>query len=83
MSLPARKLRFMHIGRTVRTRQRLIFLVIGALVLIAGIALRNLVACVCGMLIVGSFAWDTPPGTPEGAHVHLWQWLHKTTARRR
>jgi hypothetical protein len=73
----------MHIGRTLRTRQRLIFLIIGALALIAGLALRNLVACVCGMLIVGSFAWDTASGTPESAHVRMWQRLNKTPGHRR
>jgi len=82
MSLRVRNLRPGHIGRTVLTRQRLIFLVIGALVLIAGIALPNIVMCVCGMLVVGSFAWGPVPQTPENAHVRMWQWLDKTTVHR-
>lgn len=83
MSQHARNLRFMHIGRTLRIRQRLIFLIIGAVAFIAGIALRNLVLCMCGMLIAGSFAWDALPGSPTSAHVHMWQWLNKSTGKRR
>ena len=80
MSLHVRNLRFRHI---LRTRQRLIFLTIGALAFIAGIVLRNFVMCICGMLLAGSFAWDAPPGSPTSAHVHMWQWLNKTSGLRR
>ena len=73
----------MNIGRTVRTRQRLIFLAIGALAVIAGLVLRNVVVFVCGMLLAGSFAWDAVAGSAESAHVHMWQWLTKTKAPRR
>ena len=83
MSLHVRNLRFMQIARTARTRQRLIFLTIGVLALIAGIALRNLVVCMSGMLIAGSFAWDALPGSPTSAHVHMWQWLNKASGHRR
>lgn len=83
MSLRVRNLNFRHFGRTVAARQRLIFLVIGVLTLITGIALANIVACMCGLVLAGAFAWDPLPRTPETAHVHLWQSLHKTPARRR
>ena len=83
MSRYERNPRCMRIARTVRTRQRLIFLTIGVLAFIAGIALRNLVVCMCGMLIAGSFAWDALPGSPTSAHVHMWQWLNKNSAHRR
>jgi hypothetical protein len=79
MSLPVRNPGSRHIGRRVLTRQRLIFLVFGALVLVAGIALTNIVTCVCGLLIVGSFAWDAVPQTPENAHVRTWQWLKRAS----
>jgi hypothetical protein len=83
MSRHVRNLRFTPIARTVRTRQRLIFLIIGAVAFIAGIVLRNLVVCMCGMLLAGSFAWDALPGSPTSAHVHMWQWLNKTPGHRR
>lgn len=70
-------MRFTRTARTARTRQRFIFLVIGALLLIIGIVLRNTVAFISGMLVMGSFAFDTQQGTPTGAHVRMWQWLHK------
>jgi hypothetical protein len=83
MSRYERNLRFAHIVRTVRTRQRLMFLITGVVAFIAGIALRNLVVCMCGMLIAGSFAWDALPGSPTSSHVHMWQWLNKSTGKRR
>jgi hypothetical protein len=83
MSLHARNPTLIRIGRTLWTRQRLIFLVIGTLAFIAGLALRDIVLCVFGMLIAGSFAWDAVSGSPESAHVHMWQWLTKTKAHRR
>ena len=76
------KLEFMRIARMVRTRQRLIFLVIGALLLIIGLALRSTVAVISGMLVMGSFAFDAQPGNPTSAHVRMWQWLHKDQANR-
>ena len=83
MSRHERNPRFTHIVRRARTRQRLILLIIGVVAFIAGIALRNLVVCMCGMLIAGSFAWDALPGSPTSAHVHMWQWLNKTSGHRR
>jgi hypothetical protein len=83
MPLHVRNLSLRHIGRTVRSRRRLIFLVIGALAFIAGITLRNIVACICGMLIMGAFASDAVWGAPESAHVYMWQWLNRTPVRRR
>jgi thiamine transporter ThiT len=82
MRLHLRNLGFTRIARTARTRRRLIFLVIGALLLIIGVALRSTVAFISGMLVMGSFAFDAQPGTPTGAHVRMWQWLHKNQANR-
>jgi thiamine transporter ThiT len=73
---------FARIARTAQARQRLIFLVIGALLLIIGIALRSITAFISGMLVMGSFAFDVQPGTPTGAHVRMWQWLRKNQAGR-
>jgi hypothetical protein len=83
MSLRVLNLRFRVIGRTVRPYRRLIFLATGGLAFVAGIALPNLVLCICGMIIAGSFAWDTAWGSPESAHVRMWQRADKTSARRR
>ncbi len=82
MRLHLWNLEFTRVARTVRTRQRLIFLVIGALLLIIGMALRSTIAFISGMLVMGSFAFDTQPETPTGAHVRMWQWLHKNQADR-
>jgi thiamine transporter ThiT len=82
MRLHLWNLEFTRITRTVRTRQRLISLVIGALLLIIGMALRSTVAFISGMLVMGSFAFDAQPGTPTSAHVRMWQWLHKNQANR-
>ena len=71
---------FTRIARAARTRQRLIFLAIGALLLIIGVVLRSSVAFVSGMVVMGSFAFDAQQGTPTGAHVRMWQWLYKNQA---
>jgi thiamine transporter ThiT len=73
---------FTRIARAARTRQRLIFLVIGALLLIVAIVLRSTIAFVSGMLVLGSFAFDAQQGSPTGAHVRMWQWLRKDQANR-
>ena len=74
---------FTRIARTLRARQRLIFLVFGALLLIIGVALRSTIAFISGMLVMGSFAFDAQPGAPTSAHVRIWQWLYKNQANRR
>ena len=71
-----------RIARMARARQRLILLVTGALLLIIGIALRNSIAFVFGIVMMGSFAFDAPQESPESAHVRMWQWLHKNQATR-
>jgi thiamine transporter ThiT len=75
-------LEFTRIARTVRARQRLVFLVIGALLVITGVALRNITALISGMLVVGSFAYDATPGSPTSAHVRMWQWLYRSRGGR-
>ena len=71
-------LEFSRVTQVVRARQRLIFLVIGALLLISGIALPSVTAVISGMLVMGSFAFDARPGDPTSAHVRMWQRLHKS-----
>ena len=66
-----------RIARAARARQRLTFLVIGALVLIIGVALRNATAFISGIVVMGAFAFDAQQGSPTSAHVRMWQWVHK------
>ena len=82
MRLPLWSPEFTRIARTARTCQRLIFLATGALLFIIGIALRNSIAFVFGIVMMGSFAFDAPQESPESAHVRMWQWLHKNQAGR-
>jgi hypothetical protein len=42
--------------------------------------LRNSVAVISGILVIGSFAWDTGLQNPEAAMVHTWMWLRKNRA---
>ena len=73
---------FTRIARAARTRQRLIVLAIGALLLIIGVVLRSGVAFVSGIVVMGSFAFDAQPASPTVAHVRMWQWLYKNQANR-
>ena len=82
MRLPLWSPEFTRIARTARTCQRLIFLATGALLFIIGIALRNSIAFVFGIVMMGSFAFDAPQKSPTSAHVRMWQWLHKNQATR-
>jgi len=75
-------LEFTRIARAARARQRLIFLVTGALLVIIGVALRSATAFIIGILVMGSFAFDAQQGSPTSAHVRMWQWLHKNQAGR-
>ena len=77
MRLHLWSLELTRIARTARARQRLILLVTGALLLIIGIALRNSIAFVFGIVMMGSFAFDAAQGSATSAHVRMWQWLHK------
>jgi hypothetical protein len=69
-----------HLWSLARTRQRLILLVIGALLLIIGIALRSATAFIIGLLLMGSFAFDAQQGSPTSAHVRMWQSQRKDKA---
>jgi thiamine transporter ThiT len=82
MRLHLWSLEFTRIARTARARRRLIFLVIGALLLIIGVALRSTIAFISGMLVMGSFAFDAQSGSPTSAHVRMWQSLRKNRAGR-
>jgi len=64
------------IALTVRTR-RVILLVTGMLLLLAGMALPSAVAFISGMLVLGSFAPQALPFTPETATVRMWQRLQR------
>jgi len=69
------------IRRLARTRWQPIFLVTGALVFVIGLMLRNSVAFVSGMLVMGSAVSDTMPHSPTAAMVHMWMSLHKGRGR--
>jgi hypothetical protein len=58
---------------TVRTRRRAIFLVTGALLMIAGMLLPNAVTFVAGMLAVGLSTSGGPLGSHTAAMVHGWE----------
>jgi hypothetical protein len=60
-----------------RARWQPVFLVTGALVLVIGLMLRNSVAVVSGLLVMGSAVSDTVPHSPTAAMVHMWMSLHK------
>jgi hypothetical protein len=68
------------IRRLARTRWQPIFLVTGALVFVIGLTLRNSVAFVSGMLVMGSAVSGTAPHSPNAAMVRTWMWLHKSRA---
>ena len=80
MRLHLWNLEFTRIARAARARRRLILLVTGALVLIIGVALRNATAFICGILVMGSFAFDAPQGSATSAHVRMWQSQRKDKA---
>jgi hypothetical protein len=63
-----------------RTRWQPIFLVTGASVFVIGLMLRNSVAFVSGLLVMGSAVSDTMPHSPTAAMVHMWMSLHKGRA---
>ena len=60
--------------------RRLIFLVAGMLLLVAGVALPNPVALISGLLIAGSSVPQALAGSPEAATVRTWQWLNRHQA---
>jgi hypothetical protein len=72
--------RFTHISHAVRTHQRPIFLVVGALLLVLGVALPSTVAFVSGMLVMALGAPNAGPHSSEAAMVRTWEWLHKNRA---
>jgi hypothetical protein len=66
--------------RLPRARWQPVFLVAGALAVVIGLILRNSVAFVSGMLVMGSAVSDTMPHSPTAAMVHMWMSLHKDRA---
>ena len=68
--------RFTRISQLVRTHQRPVFLVIGTLLLVLGVALGSSVAFVSGMLAMALGAPSAGPHSSEAAMVRTWEWLH-------
>jgi hypothetical protein len=75
--------RLAHFAWTVRTRRRPIFLVTGALLMIAGLLLPSAVAFVAGMLLVGLSTSGTLLGSHTAAMVHGWERPRQGQAERR
>jgi len=65
------------IRRLARMRWQHIFLVAGASAFVIGLMLRNSVAIVSGLLVMGSAASGTAPHSPNTAIVRTWMWLDK------
>jgi hypothetical protein len=74
---------FTHVAWAVRVRWRPIFLVTGALLIVAALVLPSAVAFVAGMLVLGLSAPDALPWTPTTAMVRMWGSLHKGQADHR
>ena len=72
--------RFTHISHAVRTHRRPVFLAVGALLLVLGVALPSTVAFVSGMLVMALGAPNAGPHSSEAAMVRTWEWLHKSRA---
>ena len=70
--------RFTRISQTVRTHQRPVFLVIGALLLVLGVALGSAMAFVSGMLVLALGAPNAGLHSSEAAMVRTWKWLHSS-----
>jgi hypothetical protein len=68
------------IAQLVWSRRRLIFLIVGLLLLVGGMLLASIVAFLSGLLVVGLSAPRTLPGSPESATVRTWQWLDRGQA---
>jgi hypothetical protein len=66
--------------RLARIRWQPLFLVTGALVFVIGLMLRDSVAFVSGLLLMGSAVSDTMPHSPTAAMVHMWMSLRKGRA---
>jgi Domain of unknown function (DUF1707) len=59
------------------TRRRLLSLVAGLLLLVAGLTLPSTVVFIAGVLIVGLSAPQALPWTQQTATVRTWQWLYR------
>ena len=68
------------IAQVAWTRRRLMLLVAGMLLIVAGAALPSPVAFICGLLVVGSLAPQALASSPEAATVRTWQWLNRDQA---
>ena len=68
------------IRRLARMRWQSIVLVAGASAFVIGLMLRNSVAIVSGLLVMGSAASGTAPHSPNTAIVRTWMWLDKGRA---
>jgi hypothetical protein len=75
--------RLAHVAWAIRARWRPIFLVTGALLMVAGLALPSAVAFVAGMLVLGSSTSGALMGSHTAAMVHGWERPHQGQAGRR
>jgi len=77
--------RLMHIAWRVRARSPLIFLAVGAVLMVVGLApLHSTAAFIAGLVLVGSSAGGAQgPRSPTTAMVRTWEWLRKGRADHR
>jgi hypothetical protein len=75
---------FTHIAWAVRTRWRSIFLITGALLMVAGLMLlHSAIGFIVGVLLVAASAPAAGPHNSTTAMVRTWEWLHKGQATQR
>jgi hypothetical protein len=75
--------RLAHFAWAIRTRWRPIFLVTGALLMLAGLVLPSAVVFVAGMLVLGSSTSGARMGSHTAAMVHGWERPHQGQGGRR
>jgi hypothetical protein len=73
---------FALVAQRARTWHRPAFILAGLVLMAAGILLPSVVAFISGLLLVGCFAPQATPGTPEAATVRTWQSLYRREGSR-
>jgi hypothetical protein len=70
-----------YIAWQVRARWRCLFLIVGALLMVAGLMLlHSTVAFIAGVLLVALSAGTEGTRSPTAAMVRTWRWLHSSSS---